>query len=414
MAKRAWARPLARCLLPAAGLFLVGADAPTGGDPGSYAFVLTNIYIANGGEADRCEVPADGGLERFLKMLPPGERAQFATPDRRLALERKMNEHFGFRRLLLRGREAAATKLPAGLTPLSPITPEQAIEIGRLNGFPEGKGRLAFQRTTIVYSACSDPKDFPDLAKDFREYRGSVAAGIDLDGRAGKQDFLGPDGRPGIDNQLWRAVGCVKSFRESSNEEIARSAFESARAPTVIQVRGVENLHDDASVAIDIYAVNEEIPRNARGGALAKATFTADPDERLHASARGRIVNGVLESEPFDVVINYKEQIIDAPRHLRGTRVRARFKSDGSIEGALYGYYTLSSYYDFIEQMTQNGANLTGVSCPGIYQAIHRLADGYRDRRTGHFTAISSAHNFLGVRAFVVPSPAGAVKGGAR
>ena len=51
--------------------------------------------------------------------------------------------------------------------------------------------------------------------------------------------------------------------------------------------------------------------------------------------------------------------------------------------------------------MTQNGANLSHVSCPGIRRAIDHFADGYRDPRTGRFTAISSAYDFVGVRAFL-------------
>jgi hypothetical protein len=66
--------------------------------------------------------------------------------------------------------------------------------------------------------------------------------------------------------------------------------------------------------------------------------------------------------------------------------------------------FTLASYRDSIEQMTQNGANLTGVSCPGVRQAIDRLADGYRNPQTGKYTAISSAYNFFGVHAFVIDS----------
>jgi hypothetical protein len=111
----------------------------------------------------------------------------------------------------------------------------------------------------------------------------------------------------------------------------------------------------------------------------------------------------VLETDPVDLRLNYKEQIIDAPREIRGARLRATLKPDGSIEGGFYGYYTVASFYDSIEQMTQNGANLTGVSCPGVLQAIDRLADGYRDPKSGRFTAISSAYHFFGVRAFVLP-----------
>ena len=175
------------------------------------------------------------------------------------------------------------------------------------------------------------------------------------------------------------------------------------RAPTLIEVRGVDDMENDPNVTVTVYAAVDALPTDGRGEALKSATFSVDPDPRLRSTTRGRIEKGVLTTEPFDLLMNYKEQIVDAPRDIRGARIRATMKPDGSIEGNFYGYYTLDSYYSSIEQMTQNGANLTQVSCPGVRQAIDRLADGYRDPKTKRYTAISSAHGFKGVRAFVAP-----------
>lgn len=391
-------------MLVAGASLLIGADSPTGGERGTYAFVISNIYMANGGEADTCPVAADGDLDSYYKMLSPAAQVQFATPDKRQALEKKMGEHFGFKRLSLRGAQAETIKFPPGLSAKSTISPEQALEVARLNGFPRGRGRLAFQNTNIVYSACSNPTDFAMLGQGFQQYNGKVAAGINLDGKLERDDFTAADGTPGVDNQLWRAVGCVKQFRESGNVETIRKTFMSASAPTLIELRRVDDLLHDAHVEVRIYAAADPITRDARGSALARATFAIDPDPALRTSTRGRIVDGVLETDPVDIILNYKEQIIDAPRHIRGARIRATLTSDGSIEGSIFGYYTLASYYASIEQMTQNGANLSGVSCPGVYQAIHRLADGYRDPKSGRFSAISSAYGFVGVRAFVAQS----------
>lgn len=400
----------ALAMLVAGASLLIAADAPTGGPPGTYAFVLSNFYMANGGERDVCPIAADSDLDRYFLTLSPEERAKFSTPDKRQALEKKMNEHFGFRRLSIRGTIAAAAILPAGFTPKSPITPELALEIGKLNGFPAGRGRLAFQNTTVAYSACSNPRDFAALGKGFREYGGPVAAGANLDGKTGSEDFVGIDGSAGIDNQLWRAVGCVKGFRESS-AEAPRETFSSAGAPTLIQLSGVDDLRNDPDVEVAVYAGVDQVTRDARGRALARATFAIDPDPALQTVTRGKIVDGILEAGPFDLVLSYKEQIIDAPRHIRGAHLRAALKGEAEIEGSLSGYYTLDSFYALIEQTTQNGANLTGMSCPGVYQAIHRLADGYRDPKTGRFNAISSAHNFVGVRAFIAPpADTGAVR----
>ena len=388
-------------ILPLIAASLIGADAPTGGEIGVHAFVLSNIYIAQGGEKDSCPVPDIGDLDRFYAMLPPAEQAEYAGKEKRQELEKRMDEYFKFRRIHIRGDRASSVIFPPGYDPKAEPTQELAAAVGALNGLPKGTGRLAFQKREVVYSACSNPERFPVLAKNFKTYEGKVAAGINLDGKDGKLDFEGPDGAKGVDNRLWRAVGCVSSFRENSRDDVARKVMMSMEAPTLIELRGVDNLQDDPEVSVTVLAVNEALSRDGRGGPLARATFTPVRDPQFRATVRGRITGGVLTTDPVDLTLNYKEQIVDAPRHIRDARLRAKFGADGSIEGSIYGYYTLDSYYESIEQMTQNGANLTKVSCPGVRKAIDRLADGYRDPRTGRFTAISSAYDFIGVKAFL-------------
>lgn len=388
-------------ILPLIAASLIGADAPTGGETGVHAFVLSNIYIAQGGEKDSCPVPDIGDLDRFYAMLSPAEQAKYAGKEKRQELEKRMDEYFKFRRIHIRGDRASSVIFPPGYDPKAEPTQELAAAVGALNGLPKGTGRLAFQKREVVYSACSNPERFPVLAKNFKTYEGKVAAGINLDGKDGKLDFEGPDGAKGVDNRLWRAVGCVSSFRENSRDDVARKVMMSMEAPTLIELRGVDNLQDDPEVSVTVLAVNEALSRDGRGGPLARATFTPVRDPQFRATVRGRITGGVLTTDPVDLTLNYKEQIVDAPRHIRGARLRAKFGADGSIEGSIYGYYTLDSYYESIEQMTQNGANLTKVSCPGVRKAIDRLADGYRDPRTGRFTAISSAYDFIGVKAFL-------------
>ncbi len=388
-------------IMPLIAASLIGADAPTGGEAGVHAFVLSNIYIAQGGEKDSCPVPDIGDLDRFYAMLPPAEQAKYAGKEKRQELEKRMDEYFKFRRIHIRGDRASSVIFPPGYDPKAEPTQELAAAVGALNGLPKGTGRLAFQKREVVYSACSNPERFPVLAKNFKTYEGKVAAGINLDGKDGKLDFEGPDGAKGVDNRLWRAVGCVSSFRENSRDDVARKVMMSMEAPTLIELRGVDNLQDDPEVSVTVLAVNEALSRDGRGGPLARATFTPVRDPQFRATVRGRITGGVLTTDPVDLTLNYKEQIVDAPRHIRGARLRAKFGADGSIEGSIYGYYTLDSYYESIEQMTQNGANLTKVSCPGVRKAIDRLADGYRDPRTGRFTAISSAYDFIGVKAFL-------------
>ena len=50
---------------------------------------------------------------------------------------------------------------------------------------------------------------FPTTWKEtlpFHEGSGKIAIGMNLDGKVGPNDFISPDGEPGIDNQLYRAI----------------------------------------------------------------------------------------------------------------------------------------------------------------------------------------------------------------
>src|SRR4051812_8991219 len=46
----------------------------------------------------------------------------------------------------------------------------------------------------------------------FKEPQSATSIGLNLDGKAGPSDFTSPDGEKGIDNQLYRVLGCVAHF----------------------------------------------------------------------------------------------------------------------------------------------------------------------------------------------------------
>lgn len=396
---------LALAVIAMAGV-LGGASAPAPEGHRSVSFVLGNIFLANGGEQDRCPVLAEGGVELFFKTLSPEERRPFAQADnpgqlaseKRPAFEKLMAERLGLRTMWI----AKAGKIPPGYAPGNIPTAGQATEFARLNGFPSGRGKVAYSNRRIDYSTCTHPEDFPALATEFRTYAGKVAAGIDLDGKTGKEDFAGPGGETGIDNQLWRVSGCVKALRDSSDAANAKRTLMSALSPTLITIEGVDSLVDDPDVTVRVRSSVDPITRDGRGQILARATFTADPDPRYQAVGRGRIVEGVLVTEPFDLMMSYKEQILDAPRDIRSARIRAKLNSDGTVDGSIYGYQTVESVYRSIEQMTQAGANANGLSCPAMRRALDRFADGIPDARTRRATALSAAYHFYGSKAYVV------------
>lgn len=386
-------------------------DAPTGGDSRTRAFVLSNIVWEGPGEGGKCEQVSEGGAQIFARTLPPSEQAQYATPDKAQELWRLEAERLGYRHVIVgdTNNVSRKAKLPDGFDVSLPMTPARASEIAAYNGFPEGKGRATWSGKVIQYDSCTNPEDFPILAKGFRPYSGKIAAGMNLDGRVSGSDFTGPDGTKGVDNQLWRAMGCVPTFQDEAEPKNAKETLLSTQAPTAIVVRDLDDTRNDPDVTVDVHGVREPLLRDARGKVIRGSTFTPVDDRSLHATLKGSIVDGVLTTEPGDINVQLKEQIVEVHRAFRGARIRMVFKPDGTVEGGIYGYYTLSSLWDYFVQRTQLSADFTRYSCPGLYRAFNRLADGYRDPATGRFTAISSAFGFVGTHSFVVAADKTAV-----
>jgi hypothetical protein len=397
--------------ITATAVLLVGADAPTGGQPGVRTWVISNMYFAGGADAGTCAPLALGGVEAFLASLPEAEREQYARPEKRQDLEKLMAERLGFRRFGVPPAEGQAlnprvkyAKLPDDIKPGTPLSPEQAKRVGELNGFPKGGGAVVFSGKVLAYDSCTDPDDFMSLAHSYILYMGKTADGLNLDGKSGGQNFTSPDAQPGVDNQLWRAIGCTKIFRASNDAGLAKATVMSGRAPTLVEVHGIDDDRNDPDVTVTIVASTDPLRRDARNSVLPWSSYAVDPDPRLKATTKGRIVDGVLSADPVDIHLAYKEQIVDAPRDIRGARLRLKLNADGSADGGIYGYYTLESFWDSVRQMTQAGANVNGISCPSMHQAIYRLADGIPDPRTRRKTAISSAIRFVAVPAFATAS----------
>jgi len=371
------------------------ATVPTGGPPQVRGYVLNNVYLAAPPEeAGACPQLSRNALELYRATLPAAEQARFASIDQQEALFRQASQNFGFVRTVVKPDPQTRT-----------IGPEQIAAARAQLGIAEGKGGLNFLGKVVAYDSCTNPEDFPQLDAGLVPYAGTRAAGMNLDGHADAGDFLGPQDEQGVDNALWRLFGCIKGFRETGSPEMAAKAMFSARAPTLLEIGGLDDPRNDVEVEVAVYTGATPLVTGANGAPLARASFDVDPDPRLQARVRGSIVDGVLTTEPFDVRLSFKEQIVDTVRELRGARLRATLRSDGSIEGGFYGYYDIASAWDSIRQMTEAGAMFTGFSCPAVHSALQRYADGFPDPKSGRNTAISTALGFAGVRAHVIHPP---------
>jgi hypothetical protein len=356
------------------------------------SFVLSNIYIAMASEPNTCKQLSDGAIDIFKRTLPPAEQAQYASDGKRAELGDLMAQRLKF------VMEAIGSE--NGSQP----TPQQLDELRKQHGVPAGKGTMVFNGTRFAYDSCTNPEDFSLFNTGNQRYIGKIAYGANLDGKNSSGDFISPNGGKGIDNKLIRATGCAFNARDYGDPENAEKAIVSGDAPTLVEVTGIDNEQNDPDVAVAVYSSATPLTLNALGAPMASVSFDINRDPRYTSHVRGRIVNGELITDTFDLRVRMKEQIVNSYRELRNARLRATWKPDGSIHGELVGYHTIASIKDQYVQSTQIGANLTRMSCPALLSAIEREADGFPDPQTGRNTAISSALRFVGVSAFVIHS----------
>lgn len=270
---------------------------------------------------------------------------------------------------------------------------------------------------------CSQPDMFDHPLA--RTVQSKYAWGLDLDGgdaAAGcaHDDFVTPTGDKGIDNQEYRAMGCSLEWRgtDGVQGDIAtgmKQFFASGEWTQVILLRGVDSLQNDSDVEVIYANTADRPPADSKGNFLRGASFTISDTAPRHRNVlHGRIVNGVLTTDPADIVLTQTWGQGGA-RDIRGNRskfdyrkgrLRLVFQPDGSLRGMLGGYRPV---FDLLNAETLGGAGtaiVAGIDCASQLATIRKLADGLKDPKTGQCNGISSAVQISAIPAFVNDVPA--------
>ena len=101
----------------------------------------------------------------------------------------------------------------------------------------------------------------------------------------------------------------------------------------------------------------------------------------LSRHAHGRIVNGVLTTDPVDVRFHWVVNSIHLERPLQDARLRVTFTPDGGLEGILAGYTPIEDLYDF-QYGFRNGKDAKGN--PANSQTHFRLRQRPGTRAGSH------------------------------
>jgi len=239
---------------------------------------------------------------------------------------------------------------------------------------------------------------FPTTAPEpwkYSEAGGPTSLGMNLDGKVGPHDFTSPDGEPGIDNELYRALGCIASYRGGpndffDNEEIGKDDYNRI----LIELSGVESLMSSPHVEVTVYRGLDPLLTDAAGnGFLPGGTERIDTrwGRRFIQHFRGKISGGVLTTEPSDFAFPWATFNLPADEFMRAARFRLQL-SPTRAEGMIGGYADIESWYlQTMQSESTHHQSYGQLSPPSLYKAFRRLADAYPDPDTGANTAISSA-----------------------
>ena len=285
----------------------------------------------------------------------------------------------------------------------------ETFDSGCPDGFNRGPIELASAGLPVPPDDCVDPGAAPDPGFLTLQSSGTLD-GFDLDGGSGADScehagFDGPAGESGIDDQLWRAIGCIRGFQKGEIvDSVVESAVRDGSMTILVDVRDVDDPRNDDDVAVQVFASREAPPLGADGSVLPFGTLSIDPDPRFQGTVgRGRIVDGVLTAGPMDVRVRLNIQIVEGELSFRDAYMRLAIAPDGSARGGLHGYAPVDEVYDIFGRQagTIGGKEALGYLCAGLRRALDAQADGGRDPATGHCDSISTSYRLGGVPAFV-------------
>ncbi len=255
----------------------------------------------------------------------------------------------------------------------------------------------------------------PELVADppMRIVTGSTAYGLNLDseteGNATErtckhQNFQSPDGEQGVDNQMYRLLGCVYGWRANGYVEGVADGerHDSSKGVWMIDITPLDRNESSQRVQVTFSRAVDSMPKSATGTILPFASYRVDQTQHFNATVEGTLTNGILTTKPVDIRLPFYGNRVSTEMYIRDMRLRLTIDpNSGAASGLLTGYHDLENWWDYIRKMGYL-IDTAQFSCPAMYQAATDLADGFPDPATGKCTALSVAYQIKLVSGFVV------------
>ena len=252
-----------------------------------------------------------------------------------------------------------------------------------------------------------NPTTEPEPKLLFKEAQGTTAIGLNLDGKIGPNDFTGPDGEQGIDNQMYRVLGCVGNYRgpDGSYRHFIQDYMRKFNYNRfLMELSNVDDLVNDDDVTVTLYRGKDPLMVDALGEFASGSTQRIDFrwGKSFVYQLRGKIQDGVLTTEPADVTFPESQARGVPYLSVRAWRVKLKLMPE-SAAGLMAGYTDIERYYNSLGQNWSTHHRSYGAEpMTSEYRAMRKHADGYPDPQTGQNTAISMAWEVKFVQAFIL------------
>lgn len=272
--------------------------------------------------------------------------------------------------------------------------------------FPEGgthklvDSHLA--REIAYWHPTLEPEQF-----EFLEAGGPVGIGLNLDGEVDENDFTSPDGEKGIDNELYRVLGCTRHYRGPDGQTRffdSKAIVDDRYNRTLIELTNVDSMVDDPDVDVTFYRGLDRLLTNATGNILPGGSQRLDTRRgaKFVHRLKGRIENGVLTTVPADITFPWSTFGVATVQHMHAMRLRLALRPD-EAEGLMAGYTDLENWYSQMMKSESTHHQSYGQLTPSsMYRSLRRHVDGYPDPKTGVNTAISSALEVKFAQVFII------------
>lgn len=272
-------------------------------------------------------------------------------------------------------------------------------------GLPDFLGALLAmrgQRDGKLANIYHYPDSTPDPHHEI--VAGAHAYGFDLDGHSDGEDFQDPQTQAGgVDNQLFRAIGCYANFNLSPPDRPYNmvQGYTFKRLGAWLLEVSAEDLARDGNATVSFSRAIGHLRLTAVGTGLPDVTYTIDPSGRTQGECRGRIQNGVLSCEMSDAGLSLEGEQLLPTIELQRARMRLVLHPGGLIDAYLGGFQPWRDIW-FFNAGEEGGPG--AVDSHGLFYNLKRLADADPDPTTGANRAISATYQLEAIPAFIARS----------